>query len=198
MGRQPAITKCLVCLKSISRQRWGRHFEEKKIAKQIASAQLPPSWEGWHRIWAAFKLLCARSEHRSSVRLLASIRSGTRQETACQHGQLCLLAAPVCSHTQLRGAQGLPGLRGKNETGIFYSSLWCDSLAIHCKLIASSPIAFLTLPSQPTAEDAEQMHSHFLFVFGNIPVTASLSQENHTVCPPPTVSRRSVPVEKIK
>lgn len=118
VGTQPVIAKHLVWLKSISRQRWGMHFEEK--AKQIASAQLPPSWGGWHRSWVAFKLLCARSKHRSSVQLLASIRSSNWQEAACQlEAALQLGCTCLFSETAVRNTQDCLGFEGRMRQEYF-------------------------------------------------------------------------------
>lgn len=87
-----------------------------------------------------------------------------------------------------RPGRGLPVLRRKNETRIFYCSLWSDSLAIHCSLIASGLVALLsppTLPSQPTAEDAEHpLPMSYLgptYLSGIILVTTE-------PCPPSTTS----------
>lgn len=75
---------------------------------------------GWHRSWAAFKRLCARREHRSSVQLLASIKRGKWQEAACQL-QAALQLGWTCffSETSVEGRRDHPGSEGRMRQEYF-------------------------------------------------------------------------------
>lgn len=141
----PVITKCLAWLKSISRQRWGRHFGKKP--KQITSAQLPPSWGGWHRSWAVLSCWVWGANIDLLSNYLLPSRGVTGRRLPASYRQLCSSeVVPVCSQRQLWRAGGIAQASRKewDKNILLFFVRWLTNYSLQIDCFESCSFSFTT------------------------------------------------------